>query len=197
VPSPHPPKGPSSDDLVVAVAHGVQQLVSNGSDPSPGVDLMADTPASANSGFGRSILVSLGYAGWTVAATSVLAAPSDSIPRSSALEIAPYAGSRDSGTPDEAVTIPVSKLPAPSRAGLITAADSRPHGGFDERLTRLFDALGEFQERSAQPVLTYPYFVQAALSVLALEAVRRWRGRSTKKLRHHGRSRFLVSGSIL
>jgi hypothetical protein len=158
---------------------------------------MAGPPAAANAGFGRSILVSLGYTGWTVAVTSLLAGPSDSIPRSSEREIAPFAGFRDSGTAEESVTIPVSKLPAPSRAGLITAADSRSHGRFDERLARLFDALGEFQERSAQPVLSYPYFVQAALSVLALEAVRRWRGRSTKKLRRHRRTRFLVSSSIL
>lgn len=87
-----------------------------------------------------------------------------------------------------------ANLPAPRGAELITDLAAVRHGQIEEQLTRLFGGLREPFEQQA-PGDSYLYWT--ALAVAALEAARRWRGRSTSTQgpRHSRRFRnFVING---
>ena len=196
MPSPRPPKGLSSDDLVVAVAPGVLPLASNDAVPAPGDDQTVDAPAVVTSGSARSVLFSLGYTAWTVALTPVWTIPPDALPRESDPAGSMVGVVRDLGSQQGPVEIRASRLPAPTGAGLITEVGAVYHTRFDEYLARLLDTLSESWEPGKEQPQTYSHLIQVALGLLAIEAVRRWRRRPAQKARKSRRSQFFPINGI-
>jgi hypothetical protein len=196
VPSPRPPKGPSSDDLVVAVAPGVLPVASNEPVPAPGDDQAVDAPAVVTSGSLRSVLFSLGYTAWTVALTPVWTNPPDAFPRESDLAASMVAALRYLEPQQGPLEIAAIRLPAPSGAGLITNLGAFHRTRFDECLARFLGSLGESSEPAVVQPQSYPHLIQVALGFLAIEAARRWRRRPVKVARKSRRSRFFPINGI-
>ena len=114
-------------------------------------------------------------------------------------EMAPAAGCRLSATSRRSsgsAGIAPANLPAPRGAGLITDLAAFRHGPIDECLTRLFGGLRRTSRQSSR-LTVIPIFLPVALAVVALEAARRWRRRSTRRPRQSRRFRNFVINGLL
>ena len=192
----HAGKAAASPDIEVAGAPGVDPAAPGSPAPAPGVDPAVGPATAFGAGTGRSALVSLGLTALTVLITPDWAIQSDSTsaPEQAALPPGVALGNDKALEPTASVT---AALPLPRGAGLMTGFSALQATQLDECLARLFDRSDSSSEPADQLAQTYPYLVEIALAVFAVELTRRWRQRSTRTPRPSRRSRFFVLSSLL
>ncbi len=192
----HAGKPIESADIEVAVAPGVDPSAPGASASAASDDPQVAPLTAIGAGSARSAFVTLGLTALTVAITPDWAIQSDSpgAPEQGALPPGVALANASAFEPAASMT---PDLPAPRGAGLITGLPALQASHLDDCLSRLLDRSGPSSEPSDQLARAYPYLVEVALAVFAVELTRRWRQRSTRTPRRARRSRFFVLSSLL
>jgi hypothetical protein len=193
---PHPGRAPGIADIEIAVAPGLDPAASSLPPPGSVENSVANAPTAIASGSPRLAYSQLGFTALIVAIVPEWTLQTDA-PRQDdhAGASAPLgAGIASAHEPAANVT---AKLPAPQGAGLITDLAAFTERQLDDCLTRLFDRSAWSNESSDQLARAYPYLVEVALAVFAVELARRWHQRSAQTPRPSRRSRFFLLNSLL
>jgi hypothetical protein len=187
-----PTKAAASEEGAINVAPAGGPSATTPSTPEVGGDQIGAVLSGGTLGLAQSVSVFLSLTSAAVVFAPPWAFPSG--PSRPAPPVAPRPDtvSGDIATLGESAGCAPANLPAPRGAGLITSLAAFRHGQFEEFLTRI---LGGLTETSKHQGHKYPNLVLIALAVSALEAVRRWRRRSTRGPRPTPRfGHFVIDG---
>jgi hypothetical protein len=159
------------------------------------VEMAGGQPLGA-AGSARSVYASLGLATWAIALVAPWGNPADLVPREQEVAQPVVSGSGGIETPNRSAGIGPDNLPAPRGADLITDIAAFRQAPIEESLHRLFDRFRGADQPSERQAQSYPYLLPVALAVVAIEAARRWRRRSTREPSQSRRARNFVMNSL-